>query len=112
MPLLEALDLGSNRIQNFPEDIGRIKQLKFFDMTRNSIRNVPSGVKDLNGLKVLKLHGNPLRPDIARIVDAKDTYAPHDEMSNVDKYAIVTSNLKQYLKAEAMAKESEGSRFE
>ncbi|KAL9038914.1 MAG: hypothetical protein Q9180_002843 [Flavoplaca navasiana] len=108
LPALEVLDLGNNRIRNFPEDIGRIKQLKFFDMTKNNIKSVPSGVKDLNNLKVLKLRGNPLRPDIARIVDAKDTIVSHDE---IDKYAIVTSNLKQYLKGEAAARESEGSRF-
>ncbi|KAL8867031.1 MAG: hypothetical protein Q9198_008669, partial [Flavoplaca austrocitrina] len=75
-------------------------------MTKNNIKSVPSGVKDLNNLKVLKLRGNPLRPDIARIVDAKDTTVSHDE---IDKYAIVTSNLKQYLKGEAAARESEGS---
>ncbi|KAL8758790.1 MAG: hypothetical protein Q9199_001201 [Rusavskia elegans] len=109
LPDLEVLDLGHNRIRNFPEDIGRIKALRYFDMTRNTIKSVPSGLKDLNNLKVLKLGGNPLRPDIARIVVAKDTYASHDEMQ--EHLALMTSNLKKYLKGEAASKESEGSRF-
>ncbi|KAL8657393.1 MAG: hypothetical protein Q9226_001953 [Calogaya cf. arnoldii] len=111
LPQLEILDLGINRIRNFPEDIGRIKALRYFDMSRNSIKSVPSAVKDLNQLKVLKLGGNPLRPDIAQIIDAKDSYAPPEEMTEYEKHAIVTSNLKHHLKSEASSRESEGSRF-
>ncbi|KAL8996422.1 MAG: hypothetical protein Q9169_004070 [Polycauliona sp. 2 TL-2023] len=108
LPLLEVLDLGNNRIRHLPDDIGRISNLKCLDMTKNSIKHVPSGVKDLNKLWILKLGGNPLRPDIARIVNAP---APPDAKVENDKHAMVTSKLKQYLKGEAASRESEGSRF-
>ncbi|KAL8669216.1 MAG: hypothetical protein Q9168_006187 [Polycauliona sp. 1 TL-2023] len=108
LPVLEVLDLGSNRIRHFPEDIGRFKKLKYFDMTKNSIKHVPAGIKDLNSLQVLKLGGNPLHPDIARIVDVKDS----DSLHNVSPEHIATSRLKQYLKEEAALRESEGSSSE
>ncbi|KAL8849980.1 MAG: hypothetical protein Q9221_005086 [Calogaya cf. arnoldii] len=109
--VIDILQPDVERIRDFPEDIGRIKALRYFDMSRNSIKSVPTAVKDLNQLKVLKLGGNPLRLDIAQIIDAKDSYAPPEEMTEYEKHAIVTSNLKHHLKGEASSRESEGSRF-
>ncbi|KAL8733369.1 MAG: hypothetical protein Q9166_002193 [cf. Caloplaca sp. 2 TL-2023] len=114
LPNLEVLDFGHNNIRSLPDEIGRMKSLKYCSLTKNNIKTVPNGVKDLNNLRVLKLAGNPLRSDFARIVEAKDTYTPFDESSGeAEREAIITSNLKQYLKVEAASKEAgEGSSSE
>ncbi|KAL8796738.1 MAG: hypothetical protein Q9182_007315 [Xanthomendoza sp. 2 TL-2023] len=103
---LEILDLGYNRIDALPDDIGRMKALKHFALERNNIEIIPVGVKDLNKLRVLKLAGNPLRSDFARIVEVQDAHPPSDE-------ATITHNLKQYLKVGSASKYSaEGSSSE
>ncbi|KAL8802910.1 MAG: hypothetical protein Q9200_006424 [Gallowayella weberi] len=103
---LEILDLGENRIETLPDDIGRMKELKNFALERNNIEIIPASLKDLNKLSILKLAGNPLRSDFARIVEAQDARLPSDE-------ATVTHNLKQYLKVGSAWKYSaEGSSSE
>ncbi|KAL8676004.1 MAG: hypothetical protein Q9186_007433 [Xanthomendoza sp. 1 TL-2023] len=87
---LEILDLGQNRIETLPDDVGRMKALKHFALERNNIEIIPASVKELNKLRVLKLAGNPLRSEFARIVES--ACPPSDE-------ATITQNLKQYLKA-------------
>ncbi|KAL8969342.1 MAG: hypothetical protein Q9183_002045 [Haloplaca sp. 2 TL-2023] len=106
LPQLEILDLSVNAILEIPEDIRRMRSLRVLSLTKNKIRNIPSCVKGLDTLRMLKLAGNPLRQELAEIVEAKDTHPPYDEATDNERETLKTSNLKQFLKLEAAARES------
>ena len=90
-----------------------MRSLRVLSLTKNKIRNIPTCVKGLDTLRMLKLAGNPLRAELAAIVEAKDTHPPYDEATDNERETLKTSNLKQFLKVEAAARESgDGSRFE
>lgn len=61
---------------------------------------------------MLKLAGNPLRSDLASIVEAKDAHLPFDEAAtDNEKETFITSSLKHHLKAEAASESGDGSRY-
>ncbi|KAL9002983.1 MAG: hypothetical protein Q9188_004117 [Gyalolechia gomerana] len=111
LPQLEILDLSVNEIRTIPESIRSMRSLRVLSLTKNKIWNVPICVKDLDTLRMLKLAGNPLRKDLAAIVEAKDTHLPFDEAAtDNEKETFITSNLKHHLKVEAASESGEGSR--
>ena len=88
-----------------------MRSLRVLSLTKNKINNVPSCIKDFDTLRMLKLAGNPLRPDLASIVQAKDTQIPFDEtVTDNEKETFITSSLKHYLKAEAANRSGDSSR--
>ncbi|KAL8866846.1 MAG: hypothetical protein Q9174_006043, partial [Haloplaca sp. 1 TL-2023] len=106
LPQLEILDLSVNSILEIPEDIRRMRSLRVLSLTKNRLRNIPSCVKGLDTLRMLKLSGNPLRAELAAIVEAKDIHPSYDEATDNERETLKTSNLKQFLKLEAAAKEA------
>ncbi|KAL9026376.1 MAG: hypothetical protein Q9196_004946 [Gyalolechia fulgens] len=89
-----------------------MRSLRVLSLTKNKIWNVPICVKDLDTLRMLKLAGNPLRKDLAAIVEAKETHLPFDEAAtDNEKETFITSNLKHHLKVEAANDLGEGSRY-
>lgn len=91
-----------------------MRSLKVLSLAKNKIKNIPSCVKDLDTLRMLRLAGNPLRSELAAIIEAKDTYPPYDELTDNERETFTTSNLKHQLRAEAeaVARESgDGSRL-
>lgn len=112
LPQLEILDLSVNEIRMIPENIRSMRSLRVLSLTKNKIWNVPTCIKDLDTLRMLKLAGNPLRSDLASIVEAKDIYLPFDEaVTDNKKETFITSNLKHHLKVEAASGSGEGSRW-
>lgn len=88
-----------------------MRSLRVLSLAKNKILNVPTCVKDLDTLRMLKLAGNPLRLDLASIVEAKDTQLPFDEgATDNEKDTFITSSLKHHLTVEAANESGEGSR--
>ncbi|KAL8930185.1 MAG: hypothetical protein Q9208_000802 [Pyrenodesmia sp. 3 TL-2023] len=102
-----------NEIRIIPEDIQSMRSLRVLSLAKNKILNVPTCVKDLDTLRMLKLAGNPLRLDLASIVEAKDTQLPFDEgATDNEKDTFITSSLKHHLTVEAANESGEGSRLD
>ncbi|KAL8935275.1 MAG: hypothetical protein Q9216_005509 [Gyalolechia sp. 2 TL-2023] len=113
LPQLEILDLSVNEIRTIPESIRSMRSLRVLSLTRNKIWDIPTCVKDLDTLRMLKLAGNPLRKDLAAIVDAKESHLPFDEAAtDNEKETFITTNLKHHLKVEAANESGEGSSSE
>ncbi|KAI4129200.1 MAG: hypothetical protein LQ338_002359 [Usnochroma carphineum] len=110
LPQLEILDLSVNEIRAIPDSIRSMRSLRVLSLTKNKIWNVPSCIKDLDTLRMLKLAGNPLRSDLASIVEAKDTQLSFDEAAtDNEKETFITSSLKHHLKVKAAHESGEGS---
>lgn len=102
-----------NEIRAIPDSIRSMRSLRVLSLTKNKIWNVPSCIKDLDTLRMLKLAGNPLRSDLASIVEAKDTQLSFDEAAtDNEKETFITSSLKHHLKVKAAHESGEGSRYD
>lgn len=89
-----------------------MRSLRVLSLTKNKIWDLPSCIKDLDTLRMLKLAGNPLRPELASIVEAKDAHLPFDEAAtDNEKETFITSTLKHHLKVAAANESDEGSRY-
>lgn len=90
-----------------------MRSLRVLSLAKNKILNVPTCVKDLDTLRMLKLAGNPLRQDLASIVEAKDTHLPFDEgATDNEKETFITSSLKHHLMVEAANESEEDCKIE
>ncbi|KAL8900029.1 MAG: hypothetical protein Q9207_005893 [Kuettlingeria erythrocarpa] len=102
-----------NEIRIIPEDIQFMRSLRVLSLAKNKILDVPACVKDLDTLRMLKLGGNPLRQDLASIVEAKDAHLPFDEgATDNEKETFITSSLKHHLMVEAANESEEDCKIE
>jgi Leucine-rich repeat (LRR) protein len=60
-PNLSVLDLNNNKIENFPEEILGLKELKTLNLMNNSLNDIPPRLCFLKKLVRINLEGNPLK---------------------------------------------------
>ncbi len=108
LPQLEILDLSRNKLSKVPDEIGNMKALRVLSLLNNYIETIPYCLGTLDTLRILKLAGNPLSPELMRIVNGSDgTYSPSlATMTDNEKDTLLTKRIKKHLKVEAAAKES------
>jgi hypothetical protein len=115
LPKLQILDLSRNKLTRIPEDISSMRQLRVLSVMNNSLERLPLSIAHLESLRIIKLAGNPLSDGLKGVVDGHDG-SPSFMVAPVaenEKDTHITSKIKQYLKAEAAALESDGdSRFD
>lgn len=70
MPALEILDLSKNRLTKFPDEPGKISQLKVLSLTNNKIYTLPAYLVSFNSLKVFKVDSNPIEWPVSRVAVA------------------------------------------
>ena len=86
-----------------------MKALRVLRLTRNKIENVPTCLKDLNSLCILKISGNPLRSEIASLIEGKDGSPPlGGGVIEQERDRILTESMKDFLRGKAVAEEPEG----
>lgn len=107
LPQLEILDLSRNKLSRVPEEINNMKALRVLSLLNNTIEDLPACIGLLDALKILKIAGNPLIPNLMRILDGSDgsSSPPVTALADNEKESIVTRKIKKYLKAEAAVKE-------
>lgn len=57
---LESLNLRSNKLEEIPQSINKLKRLFSLDLSHNALNTLPSEIGQLHALKSLKLFSNPL----------------------------------------------------
>ncbi len=67
---LEELELDGNKLKKLPETIGNLRKLTLLELGSsifggNMLTDLPPSLAQLENLKELKLHGNPLNPELA-----------------------------------------------
>ena len=93
--------------------MGQMKALRVFSVQHNNIGDLPFCLGSINTLRILKLTGNPLTPRLKRIVEGSDrspgpSPAFVDNDNNIEKDAMSTKKVLEYLRTLAAAKDSEG----
>jgi len=56
--MLEELSFSSNKINELPSSIGKLKQLKILNISENKIKHLSKEIGDLKDIRQLYLHGN------------------------------------------------------
>jgi hypothetical protein len=56
---LTTLSLANNGLEQLPDSLGELRNIKRLDFSQNNIRDVPSSLGELRQLEVLDLRGNP-----------------------------------------------------
>lgn len=74
----------------------------------NRIQDVPLCLADMSTLQILKLVGNPLVAPLKRVVDGRDGDAIPSQLTDNERDAFITTNIKIFLKRLAMPIRSEG----
>ncbi len=84
-----------------------MKALRVLSLLNNNIGDLPPCLGLLEALKVLKIAGNPLKPNLMRILDGSDPSAspPLTALADNEKDSLITRRIKKHLKAEAVIKE-------
>ena len=85
-----------------------MKALRVLSLLNNNIEDLPPCLGLLEALKILKVAGNPLKPNLIRIVAGNDgaSSPPLTAVADNEKDGLLTRRLKRYLKSEAVTKES------
>lgn len=65
---LTRIDLSKNQLKFLPDEFGDLKNLKHLDLYNNLLENLPITFGKLVKLRYLDLKGNPLHPDLQKIV--------------------------------------------
>ena len=109
LPKLQILDISRNRLTRIPDDMKYMKTLKVLSVMNNNIDRVPFSLGSLDSLRILKLAGNPLEIQLRRIIEGTDTTLSPlvTPLAENGKDVLVTLRIKQYLKHEAAALESD-----
>lgn len=107
---LQVLDLSRNRLMALPEEIDNMKTMRFLSVMHNNLERLPLSLGYLESLRVLKMAGNPMNDTLKQIIDGGDSAdSPANTiLDSNEKELSATIKIKQYLKSEAAALESEG----
>ena len=86
-----------------------MKSLKVLSVMNNNLEMVPFSLGFLDSLRIIKLAGNPLDVELRRIIDGNDTTPSPlaTPLAENGKDVLVTLRIKQHLKHEAAALESD-----
>jgi RAM signalling pathway protein/Leucine rich repeat len=105
---LEILDLGRNKLKVLPPELVKLSSLKVLSVQKNRIEALPLCLADMASLQVLKLDGNPIRFPPKEVLQPQASSPPNVgfQESEIDDIA-VTSQIKRFLKQEAIAHRSE-----
>ncbi|TVY71205.1 Leucine-rich repeat-containing protein sog2 [Lachnellula suecica] len=105
---LEILDLGRNKLKVLPPELVKLTSLKVLSVQKNRIEALPLCLADMASLQVLKLDGNPIRFPPKEILQPQASSPPNGGFQDgeIDDIA-VTSQIKRFLKQEAIAHRSE-----
>ncbi|MCJ1384702.1 RAM signaling network component [Xylographa soralifera] len=111
LPKLQILDISRNRITRIPEEMINMKTLRVLSVMNNNLDRVPFSLGSLDSLRIIKLAGNPLDVELRRIIEGTDTTPSPlvTPLAENGKDVLVTLRIKQYLKHEAAALESDSS---
>lgn len=105
---LEILDLGRNKLKILPPELVKLSSLKVLSVQKNRIEVLPLCLAEMASLQVLKLDGNPIRFPPKEVLQPQASSPPNlaFQESEIDDIA-VTSQIKRFLKQEAIAHRSE-----
>ncbi|MCJ1399048.1 RAM signaling network component [Xylographa trunciseda] len=111
LPKLQILDISRNRLTRIPEEMKNMKSLRVLSVMNNNLERVPFSLGSLDSLRIIKLTGNPLDEELRKIVNGNDTTPSPlvTPLAENGKDVLVTLRIKQYLKHEAAALESDSS---
>ncbi|MCJ1390463.1 RAM signaling network component [Xylographa bjoerkii] len=111
LPKLQILDISRNRLTRLPEEMKTMKSLRVLSVMNNNLESVPFSLGSLDSLRIIKLAGNPLDEELRRIINGNDTTPSPlvTPLAENGKDVLVTLRIKQYLKHEAAALESDSS---
>jgi len=85
-----------------------MRALRVLSLGNNMIENVPSVIASLD-IRILKLAGNPLNPDLMKIVEGGTVSPSHAALPDNERDVIMTRKLKKYLRSvETAARDSGG----
>ena len=57
---LRGLNLRCNKIEDLPDDIGKLKRLRFFSLRENRLQLLPKSIKRLTRVDKFDLYGTPI----------------------------------------------------
>ncbi|PCG89703.1 RAM signaling pathway, SOG2 [Penicillium occitanis (nom. inval.)] len=98
LPLLEILDLSRNKISRIPDEVRKLTSLRVFSIMQNRLDDLPAGLADMNKLQIVKVSGNFLKYPLRRVLENKESEVASLPMSTNEKEALVTAELKRFLK--------------
>ncbi len=104
---LQILDLSRNKIQTVPEDIGNMTALRVLSVQHNRLENLPHCLADLSTLQILKVAGNPLLVPLKRVAEGKEGNTVPSLLTDNERDAFLTTNIKNYLRKAAIPERSE-----
>ena len=90
--------MSRNKISKVPDEIKAMRALRVLSLGNNLIENVPSVIASLD-IRILKLAGNPLSPDLMRLVEGGAISPSRMTLPDNEKEVIITRKLKKYLRA-------------
>lgn len=99
--------MSRNKLTKIPEEIKAMKALRVLSLTNNVIETVPFTIASLD-IRILKLAGNPLNPDLARLVEGGALSPSRVTLPDNEKETIITRKLKKYLKTAKSASRDSG----
>lgn len=92
-----------------PEGVGGMRALRALSLLHNRIENVPTNIASMDTLRMLKLGGNPLIPDLLRIIGEESLSTTGVVLPDNERDAIATRKLKKHLNfAGTRSRDSEG----
>ena len=109
LPQLEILDLSRNKLSDVPHEIEGLKSLRVFSIQHNNLDDLPNCIGSISTLRMLKLIGNPLHPDLKKIIGSSErspSPSPAFPKEDNERDTISTKPIKEYLQARATMKES------
>ena len=85
-----------------------MRALRVLSLGNNLLEDIPFVIASLD-IRILKLAGNPLNPELMRIVEGVAVSPSRAALPDNEKEVIMTRKLKKYLKvAETAARDSGG----
>lgn len=85
-----------------------MRALRVLSLGNNMIENLPPIVASLD-IRILKLAGNPLNPDLMKVVDGGTVSPSHGALPDNERDVIMTRKIKKYLRSvETAARDSGG----